>query len=242
MTRLLKKAKEAYKRQGINYVIYSGAKIIHNFVYYMLFLRFRRPGTFTFRSKTYHYFYRYYNTTWKNERAVEVPIILEEVESHRRSRILEVGNVLSHYLHFEHDILDKYETGTGVINQDVVDFQSPSKYDLIVSISTLEHVGWDDEPRDPKKIVLAFQNLTECLAPGGELVFTLPIGYNAYLDKLLLAEHKVLVGDLCYLQRISGDNKWIEARKGEACQAKYNTPFPFANAVVIGTIRRSKEN
>ena len=39
-----------------------------------------------------------------------------------------------------------------MINQDVVDFKTNEKYDLIVSISTLEHVGWDEEPRDDKKI------------------------------------------------------------------------------------------
>ena len=56
----------------------------------------------------------------------------------------------------------------------------------IVSISTIEHVGWDETPRDPNKIPRALENLTtRCLAPGGEIVVTLPIGYNTYLDKLL---------------------------------------------------------
>jgi len=55
----------------------------------------------------------------------------------------------------------------------------------IVSISTIEHMGWDETPRDPKKIPLALENLIECLAPGGEVVVTLPMGYNIYLDKLL---------------------------------------------------------
>jgi len=55
----------------------------------------------------------------------------------------------------------------------------------IVSISTIEHMGWDETPRDPKKIPLALENLIECLVPGGEIVVTLPIGYNTYLDKLL---------------------------------------------------------
>ena len=55
----------------------------------------------------------------------------------------------------------------------------------IVSISTIEHMGWDETPRDPKKIPLALENLIECLVPGGEIVVTLPIGYNTYQDKLL---------------------------------------------------------
>jgi len=61
----------------------------------------------------------------------------------------------------------------------------------IVSISTIEHVGWDETPRDPKKIPLALENLaTKCLAPGGEIVVTLPIGYNTYLDKLMMELEK----------------------------------------------------
>ena len=249
MTKLLTKAKEAYKREGIYYVIYSGIGVLYNlcfkksydFVYCMLLVRLRPPGTFTFQGKPYRYFYNHYNTTWKNERAVEVPIILEEVKFHRGSRILEVGNVLSNYVHFQHDIVDKYDKTTGVTNQDVVDFQPHGKYDLIVSISTLEHVGWSEKPRDPKKILLAFENLTKCLASGGKIIVTLPIGYNTYLDKLL-KEDKIHFTEQYYLKRISDDNKWIQVERGEVCEAKYNAPFPFANAVVIGVIRYSKKD
>ena len=38
------------------------------------------------------------------------------------------------------------------------------KYDLIVTISTLEHVGWDEEPRDPSKVLRAIENLKSCYA------------------------------------------------------------------------------
>jgi hypothetical protein len=109
--------------------------------------------TFIFNGKTYYYFVHKYNTTWKNERAVEVPIIWDIVREHYRQgkRVLEVGNVLSHYFRIFHDVLDKYEVAEGVINQDVVDFKPAWKYDLIVSISTLEHVGWDEEPKEPEK-------------------------------------------------------------------------------------------
>ncbi|MGB7533655.1 MAG: hypothetical protein WA977_11870 [Halobacteriota archaeon] len=158
LRRLLSKAKEAYKREGIYYVIYSGIKMIYNltfkksynFIYCKFLICLKPPGTFTLQEQTYRYFYHPHNTTWKNERAVEVPIILEKIHSYQGGRIFEVGNVLSHYVHFQHDIVDKYDKADGVINQDVVDFQPSEneKYDLIVSISTIEHVGWDETPRD----------------------------------------------------------------------------------------------
>src|SRR3990172_4116095 len=98
--------------------------------------------TFVFRDKTYHYFYHTYNPTWRNERCVETPIIWSIVKRSKEANILEVGNVLSHYFDTNHDVLDKYERAPGVINEDVVEFKSNKRYDLIVSISTLEHVGW----------------------------------------------------------------------------------------------------
>ena len=256
INKLISKAKEAYKREGVYYVIRSGIKMIYNltvkksyyFIYCKSLIYLKPPGTFTFQGRTHHYFYHPYNTTWKNERAVEVPIILEKIQAHQGRRILEVGNVLSNYVQFQHDIVDKYDKTTGVINQDVVDFQPLSenekdKYDLIVSISTMEHVGWDETPRDPKKIPLALENLTtNCLAPGGEIVVTLPIGYNTYLDKLL-KEDKIFIGftEQYYLKRISDDNKWIQVGGGEIRKAKYGTPFPYANMLVIGIIKRTKD-
>ena len=92
-----------------------------------------------------------YNRTWLNERAVEVPIIFHVIARWPGRRMLELGNVLSHYGSVAHDVLDKYEVGEHVINQDVVEYQPSARYDMIVSISTLEHVGWDEQPRDPQK-------------------------------------------------------------------------------------------
>jgi hypothetical protein len=244
----LSKAKEAYKREGFYYVvrgIYNLTfKKSYNFIYCKSLIHLKPPGTFTFQGEPTAYFYHPYNTTWKNERAVEIPIILEKIKSYQGGRILEVGNVLSNYVHFQHDIVDKYDKSVGVINQDVVNFQPAEndKYDLIVSISTLEHVGWDETPRDPKKILLALENLTtKCLAPGGEIVVSLPIGYNTYLDKLL-KEDKIRSTEQYYLKRISNDNKWIQVGGGvKSVEAKYGTPFPYANVVVIGIIKRAED-
>ena len=159
-------------------------RIIFEYYYHRIFMSRK---TFIFNGKTYYYFVHKYNTTWKNERAVEVPIIWDIVREHYRwgKRVLEVGNVLSHYFRIFHDVLDKYEIAEGVINQDVVDFKPTWKYDLIVSISTLEHVGWDEEPKEPEKVLKAFENLKQCLNPGGKIIVTLPLGYNPELDELL---------------------------------------------------------
>lgn len=194
-------------------------------------------NTFSFAGRTYRYFHHEYNTTWANERAVEVPIIREMLNQYRGKRIIEVGNVLSHYFPVNHDIVDKYEQADGVINQDVTAFQPLKKYDLIVSISTLEHVGWDEEPKDPDKIIYALEMLKTWLGPNGKIAVTLPLGYNPAMDKLL-KENKFQFTKQYYLKRITEDNQWTEVSWNEVLDAGYNSPFPFANALVIGIFEK----
>ncbi|KAF0220697.1 MAG: hypothetical protein FD174_1021 [Geobacteraceae bacterium] len=198
--------------------------------YYKLF---KSSRTFKFNGKSYRYFQHKYNTTWRTERAVEISLFWDIVKGHEGKKILEVGNVLSHYFPVNHDILDKYEKAPGVLNQDVVDFQPDKRYDLIVSISTLEHVGWDEEPKDPAKILRAIDNLKKCLAPGGTFIVTLPLGQNPEMDRLLEEDKIPFVQQYC-LKRISADNVWIEAEWQDIQGAQHNYPFRAANGLVIG--------
>lgn len=242
---ILSKAKNAYEQKGLTHLIYSGIHLILNYalrekynIIHCEILKHRRPrGTFTFEDKTYHYFYHPYNTTWKNERAVEVPIILEKIRSCKEGKVLEVGNVLSHYIPFKHDIVDKYENADGVLNQDIADYQPAQKYDLIVCISTIEHVGWDEMPRNPKKILIALENLTRCIDLGGQIDVTYPIGYNRDLDKLK-KEGKICFTEEYYLKRISDDNRWKQVEWYEVHDANYGKPYPCANAIFVGIIKQ----
>ncbi|MCE7697678.1 MAG: class I SAM-dependent methyltransferase [Methanobacterium paludis] len=229
---------------------YKWSKIIDNywtkvflpsylrFKYYKLFNSFKM--FFKFQGKDYKYFYHWYNTTWDNERAIEIPLIYEFVNENQNGNILEIGNVLSHYFDINHDVVDKYEKAKGVINQDVVDFHPSKKYDLIISISTLEHVGWDEYPREPKKIFHALKNLDDCLAINGKLVVTLPIGQNPLLDTFL-ETGEVKFTENYYLKRISKENKWIELTSG-FCRAKYDQPFTGANIIFLGIYYKSEDS
>lgn len=188
---------------------------------------------FMFRGKKFHYFCQRYNKTWRTERAVEIPIVWDIVQEYQGKPILEVGNVLSHYFPVSHDIVDKYEHATGVMNEDVVSYSPSKKYDLIVSISTLEHVGWDETPRNPEKVLLAFENLKQCLAPNGKLVVTLPIGYNPELDKFL-ADDRIKLSEMVSLKRISA-NHWTEVNWSEIQNTRYHYLlfYPEGLAVAI---------
>jgi hypothetical protein len=220
------------KSSGTRYAF--GIKGFQSLLHYAYCRKIRRHNTISVLGKTYGYF----DTckTWAGERAVEIPIVMEMVRKYQGTNILEIGNVLSHHVQFEHDVLDKYEITKGVINEDVVDFTSEKKYDLIVSISTLEHVGWDEETRDDMKIPKAIENLKSLITSrGGTIIITLPLGYNSALDKLL-KDGVIQFSKQFHLIRISKGNEWKEASWEEVQDTRYNSPFPFANGLLIGII------
>ena len=156
---------------------------------------------FSYGGHQYHYMYHAYNMAWLNERAVEVPIIQKVISQMWPCDVLEVGNVLSNYpVNYQDnranifypqsqrfDILDKYETnsapGVKVINADIVNYNPGKKYKLIVSISTMEHVGYDEEAyggtphtKHPDKLVDTIANIKRnLLKPVGVFVFTVPL-------------------------------------------------------------------
>jgi SAM-dependent methyltransferase len=201
----------------------------------MALTRCVRTKTFRFDGREYEYLYHPYNRTWKNERGVEIPIFRELLLQHQGKRVLEVGNVLSHYFPIQHDIVDKYEVSPGVINKDIVEFAPQQKYDLIVSISTLEHVGWDEQPQEPAKLLQAIEHIrNRCLAPGGQIVVSLPVGYNKFFDGLL-RDGKSPFTRQHFLKRISKRNYWVES-DWNGCKDSTYGRF-VAHAICIGGIR-----
>ena len=145
-------------------------------------------GFFLFNGKYYDYFNHPFNSTSVNERCIEIPIIMDYINQNKNKHILEVGHVLSYYFDVKHDIVDKYEKTGKVINEDIVDFCPEKKYDLIISISTLEHIGWGpEEEKELDKCLYALENMKELLKYDGKLIVTFPLGYNDNLDSLLKA-------------------------------------------------------
>ena len=214
-------------------------KFLNNFndFWTWYYLKFKSSRSFRFNGKKYNYFYHKYSITWNNERTIEVPIIWKIVKKYKNKNILEVGNVLSHFFDFQHDIVDKYEIADGVINQDVVDFKPLKKYDLIVAISTLEHVGWDETPREPLKIFRAIENLKSLLTENGKIVITLPKGHSPVLDNLL-SENKLKFSEQYFLKRVSRSNKWKQCNWKKISKAVYGYPVRYsANGLIIGIIK-----
>lgn len=200
-----------------------------------------RPARFPFRGESLELFYHRYNTTWVNERAIEIPIARRFLEG-RTGRTLEIGNVMGHYGPAGWDVVDRFERGGRVINCDALSFQPEAPYKTVLSISTIEHIGHDDEDPDSEDRILAtLARLRDaCLAPSGRLLVTAPLGYNPALDGLVFGE-RLGFDEQVFMKRV-GRRTWREVPVGEAAGAKYNTPFPYGNCVLFGYVRKPGED
>lgn len=184
--------------------------------------------TFRFNGAEYLYFHHPANNTSINERIVEIPIIRNYVEG-QKGPILEVGNVLGQYIGRRWTTVDLTEKEEGVQNCDILDWKG-GPYDVIVSISTFEHIGVD-HGNIPERAITAILHCTSLLAPNGRFIFTIPLGYHPMLDEWLLEQWK---GTKYFLKRVSEDNCWSQMEKDDVKDAKYGEPFKYANALIIG--------
>jgi SAM-dependent methyltransferase len=194
--------------------------------------------TFTWEGRQVPYFHHRYNHTWLNERAVEAALAREVLATYAGARVLEVGHVMGHYLpSTTHTVIDKYEESPGVLNADVAELDEQSRYDLVLSVSTLEHVGWDEDVIDAEKPGRALEALKRSLAPGGLLWVTLPVGYNPHLDRRLRD------GDYGFtrmraLRREAARNTWREVPVEEVWDAEYDRLLYTAHGLVIAEFDR----
>jgi SAM-dependent methyltransferase len=193
------------------------------------------PEVLTLDGSTLRYFTRGVSVLlgdMDSERIVEVPFVLQYVSGAAGAEILEVGNVLHRFVNFPHEVLDKYEQAPGVMNADAESFNPGRRYDLIVSVSTLEHIGFDEFPREAGKLSRAIHNLQRLLKPGGVLVFTCPLGYNPELDALL-SSSSLLAKRQFFVRRISILNLWTQVTLMEGSRHRYAGEFRFASSLAL---------
>ena len=166
-------------------------KLLKDFIYKFIYFIFKllRPKHFFFNGKKIQYENSFYNTSFFNERTVEIPMVKEIISSYKRNNFLEIGNVLQHYNYPESRVIvDKYEVSQNVINEDIETYSTQTKFNLIVSISTLEHVGLDEGEMvtDKDKLQRCILNISNnLLDKEGVLIVTLPVNYNENVDKFI---------------------------------------------------------
>jgi len=220
------------KEKGPVYVIVFVFNHILAYPICKLFQIFNK-GTIYFAGEYLPLFFHVHNHTWLNSRMIEVPIFKYILEKYQiGGRTLEVGNVMSHYFNISHEVVDKYDRGKGVINEDIVHFTTNGKYDLIISISTLEHIGYDEGPiKEPEKLLKVIDVLKSLIVKGGEIYISVPIGENPFLDEYLRKDEINLEKVVSYIR--IGMTKWLPTNYENVAYAKYNKPYRWGNAFVI---------
>jgi hypothetical protein len=191
---------------------------------------------FVWQGQTLPLFDHPYNQTSANERAVELPIVRVWTDpTIPDSARLEVGNVLGHYPGLSHNgmVVDRHEIAPGVTNVDVFDLGTEVSpcglFDEIISVSTLEHVRWDEVPREAGGSVAAIHHLQSLLAPGGRMLITIPTGWNQPLDEWLAADRT----GATYVRTIRRQGSgWVEIEGPLILPYAFSTQW--AEAVWIG--------
>ncbi|MCC3405783.1 MAG: hypothetical protein JGK17_09355 [Microcoleus sp. PH2017_10_PVI_O_A] len=225
--------------------------------------------TFTFKGKELYYNRIKFNNP--TERAVEISIAFDFIANlENPQKILEVGNVLSHYENSLSEnlgirsrrIIDKFEVDLGVENEDLMSLQSREKYDAIVSISSVEHVGQGDDPsggygeqtesRDLEAPLKAIAKIYDLLAINGKALITVPFGKltdaewyiqfsKEYLEVLWkkygMPKDAISANYLKLIDRETADEKhymlWKEVDVRELSESEYGWPLSQANSIAI---------
>ncbi len=194
--------------------------------------RVRGERTFALGGARYPYRDSWHNWTWLNERSVELPIAAATLSGADPEKTIEIGAVMPHYGPVAHHVIDKYERGDGIEQVDMFDLPRDGRYDLVLSISTLEHVGWDESPRDPRLALDAVDHLKGLVARGGQLMITVPVGYHPRLDAAIRG------GELAFtsvraLRCRYPSMRWTEVDPSTVADAEYDLLIYRAEAVLI---------
>jgi SAM-dependent methyltransferase len=213
-------------RRGSRHARYAGRRLTE------------APETFDYRGERYTAIHHRRGRTWLTERAIELPVAMRFVDGSGPSGFgLEVGNVLSRYRAVHHRVVDRYERAPGVENLDVLNITTERPFDFVVSISTIEHVGWDEPERDLDKPVRAIEHLRSLLRPdGGRMLVTLPLGYNPTVDLMALGGSSgAEYGEIFVRDR---HLRWTPTPRPEPHQLRYEFELRSASAVWIAEFGR----
>lgn len=190
-------------------------------------------GSFVFEGTEHSYVHQPSHFSWMGERNAEMALAADLMAAHRGEKILEIGNVTARYLDVDHTVVDKYEQAPGVLNVDVVDLDFPeASFDLVVAISTLEHVGFDEDVKDPEKPARAVEKLKSLVRPGGTLWVTHPVNYNPALDEGLRSG-SIAFDSLKALRREEKRNVWRQVPLEDVWDARYDWFIFAAHGLVV---------
>jgi hypothetical protein len=173
-----------------------------------------------------HYGFRRW--AWRSERCLEVALAQRVLAGRDPADVLEVGNVLALAGIAGHVVVDKYERAPGVTNTDILGYSPGRRFGLGVSISTLEHVGWDERPPNPDKAARALSHLSDLV---DALLVTVPVGYHREFEPAMIDGPFDAVELFVKTSRRAG---WEPRPLADAQRIAYGQPYEFANGLLVG--------
>jgi SAM-dependent methyltransferase len=199
---------------------------------------------------------------WSDERALEIPWVLARYDGERR--VLDVGHAFAEPAYLAGlaglgapeltgvDLSEREVPGLRPVVADVRDLPfGDGAFDLVLCVSTLEHVGRDTEvydveaPRGEDGDEAALRELRRVLAPDGRLLVSVPAGVEddqgwqlqrPPLGWVALFER---AGFLVYEDElyVRGEEGWRSGSLEEAAAARYGQGGPGAGAVLLAELR-----
>lgn len=180
------------------------------------------------------------NVQLSSERVVEIAYVKNLYTMRKPNLILEVGNVTRNWFSIQNlVVVDKYEQDSqgSIINEDIEDFESLITFDMIISISTVEHIGYDEEIKDSQKPQRVIEKMIKLLNENGLLIITVPLNYNPAVDNLI--KNKIIkFTEMVFLKRLNISNDWKQVGLDEAFNSIYDSPYQYANSIAILLYRK----
>ncbi len=165
---------------------------------------------------------------WRTERALEIALAKRALDQYDPADVLEVGNVLGFAGTRGHTVVDKYEAGAGVVNEDIMTYDPGRTFRLVLCVSTLEHIGWDEDPREPDKAAAALDVMAGL---GDDLLITIPVGYHRQLERSFVAGP---FDSVTLAVKTSRRARWEQRPLSDVSKVRYGTPFAYGNGILIG--------
>jgi len=234
-SRLKKRALHIWREKSLSTLMRRTADKMLVYSQYKYRHRLFRDRTFTLFDQQLPYFIHHYNATWRNERCIEIAAAAHFLKQWSDAEFLELGNVMSYYMTHQHYVVDKYERSPGVHNIDFSQFIPPKRFDGFISISTIEHIGWDEKPREAEKVRRCIDKIDSCVKSKEKVFVSFPLGYNEYLDDLVI-RRELPFQSSASLVRVDDAQNWMEVELNQALQPehRYGCRFQGANACFFG--------
>lgn|SRR5574337_148190 len=189
--------------------------------------------TFKFKNKNFEYFLHRGNSEKRLEIAIASYYIKETYKNNHS--VIEWGNVMAcNGFEVKHDIVDIVE---GPIKEDWEFWQPKRHYDLLVSISSLEHINMGDynQPKTGIDKLIRIGKRISSIAKSALII--LPLHYNLEMDQLILNDKKPFdIYEKTYYTRVDVLN-WGEIKKERVgtLGRGYCFPYPYSNEEIVMT-------